>query len=146
MRWGFDAQHRQAFELGHIEANTWRTGLDRVLLGVAMAEEGERLFAGTLPLDDVESGDIELAGRLAELVERLHSAFEGLAGDHTIREWADELAAIADSLTSTSPGDAWQRAELTALLDKLVEEAHAASGDSTVTIGCADVHSLLTSG
>ena len=144
VRWGFDAQHRQAFELGRIEANTWRTGLDRVLLGVAMAEEGERLFAGTLPLDDVESGDIELAGRLAELVERLHSAFEGLAGDHTMREWADELAAIADSLTSTSPGDAWQRAELTALLDKLVEEAHAASGDSAVTIGCADVHSLLT--
>ena len=144
VRWGFDAQHRQAFELGRIEANTWRTGLDRVLLGVAMAEEGERLFAGTLPLDDVESGDIELAGRLAELVERLHSAFAGLAGDHTMRAWADELAAIADSLTSTSPGDAWQRAELTALLDKLVEEAHAASGDSTVTIGCADVHSLLT--
>ena len=144
VRWGFDAQHRQAFELGRIEANTWRTGLDRVLLGVAMAEEDERLFAGTLPLDDVESGDIELAGRLAELVERLHSAFEGLAGDHTMREWADELAAIADSLTSTSPGDAWQRAELTALLDKLVEEAHAASGDSVVTIGCADVHSLLT--
>ena len=144
VRWGFDARHRQAFELGRIEANTWRTGLDRVLLGVAMAEEDERLFAGTLPLDDVESGDIELAGRLAELVERLHSAFAGLAGEHTMREWAEELAAIADSLTSTSPADAWQRAELTALLDKLVEEAHAASGDSVVTIGCADVHSLLT--
>ena len=123
VRWGFDAQHRQAFELGRIEANTWRSGLDRVLLGVAMAEDGQRLFAETLPLDDVESGDIELAGRLAELVERLHSAFEGLAGDHTMREWADELAAIADSLTATSPGDAWQRAELTSLLDKLVEEA-----------------------
>ncbi len=144
VRWGFDAQHRQAFELGRIEANTWRSGLDRVLLGVAMAEDGQRLFAGTLPLDDVESGDIELAGRLAELVERLHSAFEGLAGDHTMRAWADELAAIADSLTATSPGDAWQRAELTALLDKLVEEARTDSGDSAVSIGCADVHSLLT--
>ena len=144
VRWGFDAQHRQAFELGRIEANTWRTGLDRVLLGVAMAEEGERLYAGTLPLDDVESGDIELAGRLAELVERLHSAFEGLAGDHTMREWADELAAIADSLTATSPGDAWQRVELTSLLDKLVDEAKSDTRDSAVTIGCADVHSLLT--
>ena len=144
VRWGFDAHHRQAFELGRIEANTWRSGLDRVLLGVAMAEDGQRLFAGTLPLDDVESGDIELAGRLAELVERLHSAFEGLAGDHTMREWADELAAIADSLTGSSPGNAWQRAELTSLLDKLVEEAKTDVGDSAVTIGCADVHSLLT--
>ena len=144
VRWGFDAQHRQAFELGRIGANTWRSGLDRVLLGVAMAEDGQRLFAGTLPLDDVESGDIELAGRLAELVERLHSAFERLAGVHTMRAWAHELAAIADSLTTTSPSEAWQRAELTSLLDKLVEEARTEDEDSAVGIGCADVHSLLT--
>ena len=71
VRWGFDAAHRQAFKLGRVGANTWRSGLDRVLLGVAMAEDGQRLFAETLPLDDVESGDIELAGRLAEFVERL---------------------------------------------------------------------------
>ncbi len=144
VRWGFDAHHRQAFELGRIGANTWRSGLDRILLGVAMAEDGQRLFAGTLPLDDVESGDIELAGRLAELVERLHSAFDGLTGERTMRAWAAELAAIADSLTSTSPAEAWQRAELTALLDNLVEEARTESGDSSVTIGCGDVHSLLT--
>ena len=144
VRWGFDSDHRRDFELGGIGANTWRSGLDRVLLGVAMAEDDQRLFAETLPLDDVESGDIELAGRLAELVERLHSAVEGLAGDHTMRAWAGVLAEIADSLTATSPGEAWQRAELTSLLDKLVEEAKTDSGDSGVTIGCADVHSLLT--
>ncbi len=144
VRWGFDSHHRGDFELGGIGANTWRSGLDRVLLGVAMAEDDQRLFAETLPLDDVESGDIELAGRLAELVERLHSAVEGLAGNHTMRAWAGVLAEITDSLTATSPGDAWQRAELTSLLDKLVEEAMTDSGDSGVTVGCADVHSLLT--
>ena len=143
MRWGFDADHRQAFKLGRIGANTWRSGLDRVLLGVAMAEDGQRLFAETLPLDDVESGDIELAGRLAEFVERLHSAFDGLAGDRTMRAWAGELAAIADSLTTAPPGEAWQRAELTSLLDRLVDEAKTESGDSAVTIGSADVRSLL---
>ena len=34
---------------GGIGANTWRAGLDRILLGVAMADEGERLFEGTVP-------------------------------------------------------------------------------------------------
>ena len=137
-------QHRQAFELGRIEANTWRTGLDRVLLGVAMAEDGERLFAGTLPLDDVESGDIELAGRLAEFVERLHSAFDGLAGDHTMREWADELAAIADSLTSTSPATPGSGRSSRRCSTSWSRRRTTASGDSAVTIGCADVRSLLT--
>ena len=143
VRWGFDAAHRQAFELGRIGANTWRSGLDRVLLGVAMAEDGQRLFAETLPLDDVESGDIELAGRLAEFIERLHTAVDALSADRTMREWAFELASMADSLTMTSPGEAWQRAELTALLDRLVEEATTEGEDSAVTLGSYDVRSLL---
>ena len=143
VRWGFDAAHRQAFELGRIGANTWRSGLDRILLGVAMAEDGQRLFAETLPLDDVESGDIELAGRLAEFIERLHTAVDALSGERTMREWALELAAIADSLTISPPGEAWQRAELTSLLDRLVEEATTEGEDSAVTLGSDDVRSLL---
>jgi exodeoxyribonuclease V gamma subunit len=143
VRWGFDAAHRRAFKLGRVGENTWRSGLDRVLLGVAMAEQDQRLFAGTLPLDDVESGDIELAGRLAEFVERLHTAIGRLSGERTMREWALELAAIADSLAMAPTGEAWQRAELTALLDRLVDEAKAEGDDSTVTIGSDDVRSLL---
>ena len=46
VRWGFDARHREAFKLGGVEANTWRTGLDRLLLGVTMADERQRLFGG----------------------------------------------------------------------------------------------------
>ena len=46
-------------------------GLDRVLLGVAMTEDRHRLSSGVLPLDDVDSGVIDLAGRFAELVDRL---------------------------------------------------------------------------
>ena len=44
-----------------------------MLLGVAMTEDGQRLFGGVLPLDDVDSGAIELAGRFAELIDRLEA-------------------------------------------------------------------------
>ncbi len=71
VRWGLDAEHRAAFKLERLEANTWRAGLDRTLLGVTMADERQRLFGGAVPLDDMDSGDIDLAGRLAELVDRL---------------------------------------------------------------------------
>jgi exodeoxyribonuclease V gamma subunit len=65
VRWGLDAAQRASYRLDRLPANTWRAGWDRVLLGVAMAEEGQRLFGGVLPLDDVGSGDIDLAGRFA---------------------------------------------------------------------------------
>jgi exodeoxyribonuclease V gamma subunit len=143
VRWGFDAAHRDAFGLGSIGANTWRSGLDRILLGVAMAEERQRLFRKTLPLDDVESGDIDLAGRLSEFVERLHGAIDALSGTCTVDAWAKTLASISDSLTATSTRDGWQRAQLTALLDELVGEATAEDRISRVVLGCDDVRSIL---
>ena len=64
IRWGLDSDHRVSFQLGGLSANTWQAGLNRILVGVSMAEQRQRLFGGVLPLDDVGSGDIELAGRL----------------------------------------------------------------------------------
>jgi exodeoxyribonuclease V gamma subunit len=141
--WGFDAEHRVPFKLAGIDANTWRSGLDRVLLGVAMADQGERLFGETLPLDDVDSGDIELVGRLAEFVARLCAATDALGARRTIGGWAETLAAISDSLTSTSASEAWQQSELTGLLEELVDRATTQDGTSRVELGCEDVRSLL---
>ena len=71
--------HRAPYKLDALDANTWRAGLDRLLLGVAMADEGHRLVGGVLPVDDVSSSDIDLAGRLAELLDRLTAALDTLS-------------------------------------------------------------------
>ena len=74
VRWGIEAEHRKPFKLDVVPEGTWRAGLDRMLLGAAVAEGGGRLWGGTLPLDDVDSGAIDLAGRFAELLDRLDDA------------------------------------------------------------------------
>ena len=80
IRWGLDASHRSEYKLDGVPAGTWRAGLQRVLLGVAMSESGRRLYGRVLPVDDVESGAIDLAGRYAELVDRVGSSLEALRG------------------------------------------------------------------
>jgi exodeoxyribonuclease V gamma subunit len=142
IRWGLDAEHRKPFKLDQLDAGTWRFGLDRLLLGVAMTEDEQRLFSGVLPLDDVESGAIELAGRLAELVDRLREAVDAMAAPMTVEAWAQALARAADSLTATSPFDAWQRAELQRLLDDIVAEA-GVSGAAGTELALAEVRALL---
>ena len=87
VRWGLDGDHRQAWHLDGLEAGTWRAGLDRLLLGVAMAGHGD-LFGGVLPYGDLSSSEISLAGRFAEFIERLKSALDGLAGPVTPSGWA----------------------------------------------------------
>ena len=122
VRWGLDRAHRAPFKL-ELDAGTWRSGIDRLLLGVTMTEDEQRLFGGVLPLDDVESGAIDLAGRVAELVDRLHAAVDALTAPKPVAAWAEAIAAAADALTDTAARDAWQRAELQRLLDDVVTEA-----------------------
>src|SRR5699024_6112272 len=72
IRWGLDQEHRKPFHLDALPAGTWQSGIDRVLAGVTMSEDDQRLVANsTLPLDDVDSGSIVLAGQFAEFVDRL---------------------------------------------------------------------------
>jgi len=127
IRWGLDAAHRAPYKLEQVESGTWRAGLDRLLLGVTMTEDGQRLFAGVLPLDDVDSRSIELAGRFAELVARVGQAVQALNTRQSLRDWADSIGEAADALTATSGRDRWQRAELQRVLDELVAEADDAS-------------------
>jgi exodeoxyribonuclease V gamma subunit len=123
IRWGLDAAHRVPFQLASLPSGTWRAGLDRLLLGVTMTEDQQRLFAGVLPLDDVESGAIDLAGRFAELIDRLHAAVDALTARKPIAAWATAIADAAAALTATAAGDAWQRVELQRLLDDVLNEA-----------------------
>jgi len=123
IHWGLDAAHRREFKLDMLDAGTWRTGLRRLLLGVALGEADRHLFGGALPLDTVDSGAIELAGRFAELVDRLGAALDALAHPQTVADWAGALAAAVDALTATADQDAWQRRELDRLLGDVADDA-----------------------
>jgi exodeoxyribonuclease V gamma subunit len=139
VRWGLDAAHRVPFKLGALPNGTFRAGLDRVLTGVAMTEDERRLFGGVLPLDDVESGAIDLAGRFAELIDRLQAALDAFAEPKPVVAWAAAIAAAADALTATSARDAWQRAELQRVLDDVVAEA----GTSATDIALPELRALV---
>ena len=109
-----------------------------------MADERQRLFGGVLPLDDVDSGDIDLAGRLAELVDRLGRAVSVADRDADRRRLGDGhrrgRRRLHRHLASRTPGSASQ---LQRLLDDLVDEATSGGAVSPVALGPADVRALL---
>lgn len=108
IRWGLDPAHRGRFAMDDFPQNTWSTGLDRMLLGVAMAEDDEHFIGTTLPMDEIESSDVELIGRLTEFVERLRTVLQRFARPQSLPEW---LAACRDALaalTAVRTEDQWQ--------------------------------------
>jgi exodeoxyribonuclease V gamma subunit len=141
IRWGLDAEHRTPFGLETIRQNTWRTGLDRILLGAAMGEDGLRWVDKALPLDDVDSSDIDLAGRLAELVDRLAATLDDLHGEHPLAYWLDVLGTGLARLTAVKESDEWQAAQAQGELAQAAKDAgHRAH---TVPLSLADVRALL---
>jgi exodeoxyribonuclease V gamma subunit len=140
IRWGLDAEHRAPFKLAALDAGTWRAGLDRLLLGVTMTEQ---LVGGVLALDDVDSGAIDLAGRLVELVDRLAATLDALTTPQPIDAWCDAIATGADALTATTAGDAWQRAELQRVLDDVLAGATIDGVVNTTVLELPEVRALL---
>jgi exodeoxyribonuclease V gamma subunit len=136
-RWGLDAQHRETYGLGGVAQNTWRAAIDRLLLGVAMEDDGSWVDQ-TLPLDDVDSADIDLAGRFAELVDRVDDAVRELNGKRTVREWTALLDLIARGLGEGS--EAWQQIQLRRVLDDVGETAT----DRDIELGLNDITALLS--
>ncbi len=141
VRWGLDAEQRTAYRLGTLRQNTWESGFDRVLAGVTMADERQRLIGGVLPLDDVPSGDIDLAGRFAELLDRLHAAVERLTGERPLADWVEAIAETADALAETPPNAPWQRVQLARLLDDVAGEGTAAASEIPLALG--EIRTLL---
>ncbi|HEX8630174.1 MAG TPA: exodeoxyribonuclease V subunit gamma [Catenuloplanes sp.] len=142
VRWGLDAEHRSRFQLAAIRPNTWAAGLDRIMLGVAMSEDDDHCWIDTaLPLDDVDSGDADLVGRLAEVVDRLGTVLVALAGEHPLTGWLAVLTSGVDALTAVSDGDAWQAAQVRAELADVAATAAGPAAD--VRLGLADLRSLL---
>ncbi|EUA06781.1 exodeoxyribonuclease V, gamma subunit [Mycobacterium xenopi 4042] len=118
---GFDQCHRRPYGLGDIVHNTWRFGLDRILTGVAMSDDSRAWLGTALPLDDVGSDRVELAGRLAEYVDQLHDVVEKLSGAKPLTQWLEALSEGVGMLTE--PQDAWQQAQLQREFTKVLAQA-----------------------
>ncbi|KQT01508.1 exodeoxyribonuclease V subunit gamma [Cellulomonas sp. Leaf395] len=136
VRWGEDVSRRERYQLGSLAQGTWATALDRLLLGVAMAEEDQRFVGTVLPVDDVGSTDVDLVGRLAEFVERLSATLRELDGARPAQGWFDTLDRAVRLLTDVRPADRWQQAEAARALD-------AVRTSEGATLRLADVVALL---
>ena len=135
-RWGLDPRHRAAYQLEHLPQGTWSAATDRLLLGVTLEDDGSWL-GDTLPVDDVDSSDIERAGALAELVDRVGDAIERLQRPRPAREWA---ATLLEVIANLGEGDQpWQAMQLRQELDEVAENA----AETEVPLGLADVTALL---
>ena len=139
IRWGFDREHRRPFGVDFVH-NTWRFGVDRVLAGVAMSDDSHAWIDSTLPLDDVSSNRVELAGQFAEFVDRLQRVVDSLTGARPLRDWLSALTDGVALLARVDDNDAWQ----TSQMQREFADVLASAGPRTDTVlRLPDIRALL---
>lgn len=126
VRWGLNAAHRGGFGMGAFRQNTWHAGIQRLLLGVALSERDLVSVQTTMPVDDVDSSDVELLGGLAELVGRLGRLASEFESPTSLAGWLGRCRHALDLLVSVPASEEWQLGDVLAGLGRMEGRADAA--------------------
>lgn len=143
IRWGMDREHRASLGFPAYDENSWRAGLDRLLLGYAMPEEDNRLFRGIAPYDGMEGSDTRTLGRLADFIARVEQFAGDFAHPRTLAQWRESLATLLEDFFAADDDLAHELAGVSGLVQSL-EELEAESGFSE-TLDLAVIRAWLSS-
>ncbi|MEW6258985.1 MAG: exodeoxyribonuclease V subunit gamma [Thermodesulfobacteriota bacterium] len=91
VRWGIDENHRRRVCGAAFDENSWRFGIERMMLGTAMGDGGRDVFGNTSPFPGIEGQDCLLLGRFVDGLERLFRFIDRIGQSWTPAEWESLL-------------------------------------------------------
>lgn len=141
IRWGMDEQDRLLAGLAPYRENSWLAGLERLLLGYAMPDEDNLLFAGILPYDNMEGSDPVVLGRLVAFVSALHRTVTRLGSSHSLAAWGELLLSLFAEFFAPGEDEAREAATIGKTLATLAELQAATA--FTAAVGLPTVRSWL---
>jgi exodeoxyribonuclease V gamma subunit len=127
IRWGIDKDSRLNAGLPGYSENTWRAGLERLLLGYALPGENRFIFNGILPYDNIEGEDAQILGRFLEFTERLFTWAKTMVVPKKLSDWQRELLAALEHFFKPDESSERDLQFLRHLLDGLSEKESASN-------------------
>lgn len=141
VRWGVDGQQRAMAGLADVAQGTWFTGVQRILTSIALAPEPPGWLGPSLPIAQMESTDVQVAGALAEIVSRVRRSLLAFQIEAPIVDWIARLRTVLEDLAATSAEDSWQLHRAHAALADLEE----LTADRSAALSLGDVRALFSS-
>ena len=85
--WGKDGLQKAAFDLPEDDRNTWRSGLDQLMLGYAMGDL-DALVLDHVPCGEASMERADLLGRFMQWMETLFAYLDDLQSARPLADWA----------------------------------------------------------
>jgi len=134
IRWGIDAEHRKKLDQPAFDNNSWRFGLDRMLLGATLPSGETGLWEGWLPCKITEGTASSLLGNLSWYCETLFDLCRDLGQLHTPAQWQELLLRILKELCSAGGEYSQQHQVVRNAIYKLGNHAREAGFDKKVSL------------
>jgi exodeoxyribonuclease V gamma subunit len=146
IRWGLDESNRAEFDVPVFSENTWKSGIDRMLLGYAMSGNDRPPFKGILPFETIEAGQADLLACFLDFMGCLIDLRAALARPKPMNEWTSFFLTMADRLFPDTDENA---AGVKTIRDAIDECAHSAdtagfTGDLDGEVFLGRLESILT--
>ncbi len=139
--WGLSAADKAALDLPADDANTWRAGLDRLLLGYALPLGNDvddwHLFEGKLGFDGITGQRAETMAQLCAFIDALDRFRQRLKHDMQVADWQTLLLTLLDVFFKPAMENQQDEAECLLIrksLDSLVETTGLAGFEQTISI------------
>jgi exodeoxyribonuclease V gamma subunit len=110
VRYGVSAELRAA-QWGlpeSISAGTWDSALNRLMMGIAIPGEIDRLGPGdVVPYDGIGGSELYVAGLVSEFIARVASFVElvNVSSGLTVESWCSTVRGMIDAFIDVPPGD-----------------------------------------
>jgi len=104
VRWGYDNEALERLALPTADMPTWRTGLDRLLLG-QMAGAVPEMVLGVLPQAGDTIGDPAAMAALSLWIDTLAVTLQSWRQSRSIAEWTAALSSFLDAMVQPTSAD-----------------------------------------
>ena len=132
IRWGINQHSRAELGLPATHEHTWQSGLERMLLGYALAKE-DNVYEQILPYLDIEGSDALIMGRWQHFVNQLFNLTQ--LTPRSLPAWQNTLIDLLDAFFNAE--DSREEHQLQLIRDAvtaLTQHAHLAEFENTISL------------
>ena len=134
IRWGIDAESRRKMGLPGFSENTWKAGIDRLLLGYAMPGFERQMFSGILPYDHVEGDEVKVLGKFLKFLDLVFTCIDSLDQVRTLSGWHTTLVEILEQFFALDEDAEHEIRVLRQILDDMSKQENLSGFDKLIEI------------
>lgn len=117
--WGEDETTQRSLGLPAHPHNTWRAGIERLLLGYALPPQGTEVFHGIRGTNAIEGSDARMIGSFLNFLEQVFGFAARLRRRRRLDAWRDDISDLISAFFTDDDDDPSGLPRIRRLLDEM---------------------------